>query len=141
MLRSGRRFHPRKRRIVRLLPDCKSRRLCPRGPCSLSQAQALRELSLSVVVGPRVATSAVTDRGPRNDKIELPRLLMQSHPCLRERERYDEKGHDAEWVHDWCREKAGMHSWIPPQCIEPMGRWTFSTWSREGDPRGHPSRM
>ncbi len=72
------------------------------------------KLSLAVVVGPLVATSAVADWGPCNDKTELRQLLVQTHRCVRVRELYGDKGYDAEWVHIWCREGAGIRSWIPP---------------------------
>jgi len=72
------------------------------------------KLSLSVVVGPLVAASVVADWGPCNDKTELPELLAQTHRRLRVRELYGDKGYDAEWVHVWCREGAGIRSWIPP---------------------------
>ncbi|MGH8712067.1 MAG: transposase [Burkholderiales bacterium] len=72
------------------------------------------KLSLSVVVGPLVAASAVADWGPRNDKTELPQLLAETHARLRVRDLYADAGYDAEWVHVWCREVAGIRSWIPP---------------------------
>lgn len=72
------------------------------------------KLSLAVVVGPLVAASAVADWGPCNDKTELPELLAQTHRRVRVRELYGDKGYDAEWVHVWCREGAGIRSWIPP---------------------------
>jgi hypothetical protein len=72
------------------------------------------KLSLSVVVGPLVAASAVADWGPCNDKSELPQLLTETHQRVRVRELYADAGYDAEWVHVWCREGAGIRSWIPP---------------------------
>lgn len=71
------------------------------------------KLSLSVVVGPLVAASAVADWGPCNDKTELPQLLTQTHQRVRVRELYADAGYDAEWVHVWCREGAGIRSFIP----------------------------
>jgi len=72
------------------------------------------KLSLSVVVGPLVAASAVADWGPCNDKTELPELLAQTQQRLKVRELYADAGYDAEWVHVWCREGVGIRSWIPP---------------------------
>ena len=72
------------------------------------------KLSLSVVVGRLVAASVVADWGPCNDKTELPQLLNETHQRVRVRELYGDAGYDAEWVHVWCREGAGLRSWIPP---------------------------
>ena len=71
------------------------------------------KVSVGVVVGPLVAASAVADWGPCSDKVELPRLLDQTHRRVRVRELYADKGYDAEWVHVWCRDGAGIRSWIP----------------------------
>lgn len=71
------------------------------------------KLSLSVVVGPLVAAAAVADWGPCNDKTELPELLPQTHQRVVVRDLYADAGYDAEWVHQWCRDGAGIHSWIP----------------------------
>lgn len=72
------------------------------------------KLSLSVIVGKLVAVSAVADWGPCNDKTELLELLVQTHQRLKVRELYADKGYDAEWVHQWCRDGVGIRSWIPP---------------------------
>lgn len=71
------------------------------------------KLSLSVVVGALVAASVVVDWGPRNDKTELPQLLAETRARLRVRDLYADAGYDAEWVHVWCRQQAGIRSWIP----------------------------
>jgi len=71
------------------------------------------KLSLSVVVGRLVAASVVADWGPCNDKTELPQLLSETHQRVRVRELYADAGFDAEWVPVWCREGAGIRSWIP----------------------------
>jgi len=71
------------------------------------------KISLGVVVGPLVAAGAVADWGPCSDKVELPSLLAQTHRRVRVRELYADKGYDAEWVHVWCRQGAGIRSWIP----------------------------
>jgi len=72
------------------------------------------KLSLSVVVGALVAASAVADWGPCGDKVELRQLLAETTQRLPVRELYADGGYDAEWVHVWCREQAGIKSWIPP---------------------------
>jgi len=72
------------------------------------------KLSLSVAVGHLVALSAVADWGPCNDKTELLQLLTQTCQRVRVRELYADKGYDAEWVHVWCRQAAGIRSFIPP---------------------------
>ena len=71
------------------------------------------KLSLSVVVGRLVAASVVADWGPCNDKTELPHLLAETRARLRVRDLYADAGYDAEWVHVWCRQQAGIRSWIP----------------------------
>jgi hypothetical protein len=72
------------------------------------------KLSLSVAVRPMVALSAVADWGPCNDKTELPQLLTETCQRVRVRELYGDAGFDAEWVHVWCRQGAGIRSWIRP---------------------------
>ena len=72
------------------------------------------KLSLSVVVRPLVAVSLVADWGPCNDKTELPQLLTETQQRVAVAELYADAGYDAEWVHEWCRDRAGIASWIPP---------------------------
>ena len=40
--------------------------------------------------------------------------MNETHQRVRVRELYGDAGYDAEWVHVWCREGAGLRSWIPP---------------------------
>ena len=72
------------------------------------------KLSLSVVVGALVAASAVADWGPCGDKVELRQLLTETLQRVPVREVYADGGYDAEWVHVWGWEQAGIKSWIPP---------------------------
>jgi hypothetical protein len=80
------------------------------------------KLSLSVIVGTLVAASAVADWGPCGDKVELRQLLTETAQRLQVRELYADGGYDAEWVHVWCREQAGIKSWIPPTVHRTDGR-------------------
>ena len=76
--------------------------------------KAYIKLSLIVALGSLLAVSAVADKGPSNDKLQLRPLLR----CLPERiaasEFLADAGYDAEWVHEWCRDQQGIESWIPP---------------------------
>jgi len=72
------------------------------------------KLSLSVVIGPQIAASAVADWGPCGDKVEVRRLLVETVQRLSVRTIYADGGYDAEWIHVWCRERRGIKSWIPP---------------------------
>ena len=73
-------------------------------------------------MGSLVAISAVADWGPRNDKIELPQLLRETVQRAPVRELYADAGYDAEWVHVWCRQGAGIRSFIPPGVHRADGR-------------------
>ena len=96
------------------------------------------KLSLSVVVGALVAASAVADWGPCNDKTELPDLLVQTHQRLKVRELYADAGYDAECVHEWCRDGAGIRSWIPPAVHRADG--TVGAYWRSRMAQGLPPR-
>jgi len=80
------------------------------------------KVSLSVVVGPLVAASAVADWGPCGDKVQMRPLLDQTAHRLRVRALYADGAYDAEWVHVWCREQANLASWIPATVHRPDGQ-------------------
>jgi hypothetical protein len=80
------------------------------------------------IVGALATASVVADWGPRNNKTELPQLLAETRARLRVRDLYADAGYDAEWIHVWCRQQAGIRSWIPAggASCERHGWWTLA---------------
>ncbi len=76
--------------------------------------KAYIKLSLIVALGSLLAVSAVADKGPSNDKVQLRPLLQVLPERIQARELLADAGYDAEWVHAWCRDRHGIKSWIPP---------------------------
>lgn len=83
------------------------------------------KLSLSIVCGSLLPLAAVLDRGPNNDKCQAGELLEKSFhaaggwlPC----KLLADAGYDAEWVHEECREKWKVESWIKPVVHRSDGR-------------------
>jgi hypothetical protein len=100
------------------------------------------KLSLSVVVRPIAAVSLVADWGPCNDKTELPQLLTETQQRVDVQALYGDAGYDAEWVHHWCRDRAGIDSWIPPavhRADETVGGYWRSRMA-EGMPTSYGQR-
>jgi len=76
--------------------------------------KAYLKLSLLVALSGFLAVSAVASSGPSNDKEQLPPLLAGLEKRLAASEFLADAGYDAEWVHEWCRDRHGIESWIPP---------------------------
>jgi hypothetical protein len=76
--------------------------------------KAYLKLSLLVALSGFLAVSAVASSGPSNDKEQLPPLLAGLEKRLTASEFLADAGYDAEWVHEWCRDRHGIESWIPP---------------------------
>lgn len=78
------------------------------------QRKAYLKLSLLVALSGFLAVSAVASSGPSNDKQQLRPLLAGLQARLTASEFLADAGYDAEWVHEWCRDRHGIASWIPP---------------------------
>jgi IS5 family transposase len=76
--------------------------------------KAYLKLSLLVALSGLLAVSAVSSSGPSNDKEQLRPLLAGLEQRLAASEFLADAGYDAEWVHEWCRDRHGIESWIPP---------------------------
>jgi hypothetical protein len=76
--------------------------------------RAYLKLSLLVALNGLIAVSAVSSSGPSNDKEQLRPLLAGLEKRLAASEFLADAGYDAEWVHEWCRGRHGIDSWIPP---------------------------
>jgi len=76
--------------------------------------KAYVKLSLLVALGSFLAVSAVGSSGPSNDKGQLRSLLAALPERMAASEFLADAGYDAEWVHEWCRDRHGIQSWIPP---------------------------
>lgn len=72
------------------------------------------KLSLLVLCGVLMPVSMVADIGPSPDLRQMPMLLSQAATMIRPTALYADKGYDAEWVHEYCREGWGAKSWISP---------------------------
>jgi hypothetical protein len=75
------------------------------------------KLSLSIVCGGLFPLAAVLDIGPNNDKCQVGELLEKSFHAAGQylpSKLLADAGYDAEWVHQVCREKWKVESWIKP---------------------------
>lgn len=72
------------------------------------------KLSVAVACGLLVCTAAVATQGPSNDYVEARPLLWQMSWVNHPRVLYADKGYDAEWIHQLCRQGMGTASYIPP---------------------------
>jgi len=79
------------------------------------------KLSVAVICGLLLPAALVADMGPSPDAKQMPELLSQAIHTTRPRALYADKGYDAEWVHQFCREDWGVKSWIPPVPKTPDG--------------------
>ena len=72
------------------------------------------KVSVSVTCSSMLRAGVVIDWGPRNDKAEARSLLNKTASAITPNRMFADAGYDAEWVHQFCREIWGVHSWIPP---------------------------
>jgi hypothetical protein len=56
----------------------------------------------------------VIDRGPSNDRVQVPELLAQGEQTAKPSRLYADAGYDAEWIHERCRTGWGVESIIKP---------------------------
>jgi len=72
------------------------------------------KLSLCVLVGTLFPAGLVVSWGPYNDKREAQPLLSKIKTVTQPKRLFADKGYDAEWVHEFCRQDWNVESWIPP---------------------------
>jgi hypothetical protein len=72
------------------------------------------KLSVCVLAGAMVPAGLVVSWGPYNDKREAKPLLAKTKAALQPNRLFADKGYDAEWVHEFCRNEWNVESWIPP---------------------------
>lgn len=70
--------------------------------------------SLVVLCGSLLPVGLVVSRGPCNDQREAGERLDRMGRKARPKRLFADKGYDAEWVHQRCRERLRVRSFIPP---------------------------
>lgn len=72
------------------------------------------KFSVIVLCGSLFPLAVVLDRGPSNDRVQVPQLLEQAQALGRPAQLLADAGYDAEWIHQRCREQWGVESLIVP---------------------------
>jgi hypothetical protein len=72
------------------------------------------KLSALVLCGSLFPLAIVLDRGPSNDRVQVPQLLQQAQALGQPKQLLADAGYDAEWIHAHCREVWGVESLIVP---------------------------
>ena len=72
------------------------------------------KVSTVVLCGSLLPLALVVDRGPSNDRVQVPELLRQAQSAGPVQRLYADAGYDAEWIHAQCRERWGVESIIKP---------------------------
>ena len=80
------------------------------------------KVSVIVLCGSLLPLALVVDRGPSNDRVQVPELLRQGQSTGRVERLYADAGYDAEWIHVQCREQWGTESVIKPNGQRADGR-------------------
>ena len=80
------------------------------------------KLSAVVLCGSLLPLAVVLDRGPTNDRVQVPELLRQAQATGPVERLYADAGYDAEWIHVQCREQWGAESLIKPNGQRADGR-------------------
>jgi transposase len=80
------------------------------------------KVSVIVLCGSLLPLALVVDRGPSNDRVQVPELLRQGQSTGRLERLYADAGYDAEWIHVQCREQWGVESVIKPNGQRADGR-------------------
>jgi|SRR5215472_1337410 len=80
------------------------------------------KVSVIVLCGSLLPLAMVVDRGPSNDRVQVPELLRQAQAVGRVERLYADAGYDAEWIHAQCREQWGVESVIKPNGQRADGR-------------------
>jgi hypothetical protein len=80
------------------------------------------KVSVIVLCGSLLPLALVVDRGPSNDRVQVPELLRQAQSTGQVERLYADAGYDAEWIHVQCREQWGAESLIKPNGQRADGR-------------------
>lgn len=72
------------------------------------------KFSAIVLCGSLFPLAVVLDRGPSNDRVQVPALLDQAQALGRPTQLLADAGYDAEWIHARCREQWNVESLIVP---------------------------
>jgi len=102
------------------------------------------KLSALVLCGSRFPLAIVLDRGPSNDRVQVPQLLQQAKALGQPKQLLADAGYDAEWIHAHCREVWGVESLIVPNGQRAdgtrNGRWRAQMSPEHMKARGYGQR-
>lgn len=95
------------------------------------------KLSLVVLLPSLLVASARPTWAWTNDKTAFIPTMQPAVERVRIRKLFADAGYDAEWIHDWCRNRHGIESWIPPILRSPIPGRVGGFW-RKHMARGLP---
>lgn len=72
------------------------------------------KLSVCVLVGSLIPSGLAVSWGPGNDKSEAPDVLAKASTSSQPKKLFADAGYDAEWVHEFCRDRWQVESVIKP---------------------------
>lgn len=72
------------------------------------------KVSVAVVCGLIIPASLVVSWGRSNDMTQAPEVIAKAAACVQARRLYADAGYDGESMHQLCRERLGIESFIPP---------------------------
>ncbi len=102
------------------------------------------KLSALVLCGSLFPLAVVLDRGPSNDRVQVPQLLQQAQTLGQPKQLLADAGYDAEWIHAHCREVWGVESLIMPNGQRAdgtrNGRWRAQMSPEHMKARGYGQR-
>lgn len=102
------------------------------------------KLSAIVLCGSLFPLAIVLDRGPSNDRVQVPQLFQQAQAVGQPRQLLADAGYDAEWIHAHCRQQWGVESLIVPNGQRAdgtrNGRWRSQMSSQHLKARGYGQR-
>jgi hypothetical protein len=102
------------------------------------------KLSAIILCGSLFPLAVVLDRGPSNDRVQVPALLDQAQALGRPTQLLADAGYDAEWIHVRCRENGGVESLIVPNGQradgQRNGRWRALMNAKHMRQRGYGKR-
>ena len=102
------------------------------------------KLSAIVLCGSLFPLAIVLDRGPSNDRVQVPELLQQAQAVGQPKQLLADAGYDAEWIHGHCREAWGVESLIVPNGQRAdgtrNGRWRAQMSPEHMKARGYGQR-
>jgi IS5 family transposase len=102
------------------------------------QMRGFVKLSLAVLLPSLLVVSANAARGPANDRTSFLPTMQPALERTRITKLYADAGYDAEWIHEWCRGKQGIESWIQPIWRNHPIERVKGAWRREQRIQGMP---